>query len=309
MELAVHQAVLNLQRTVSSILEWKGIGLHSGREVTLRILPSAPHTGIRFVRTDLAGAPEVPALVDFVVNTRMATTLGRGEAVVSTVEHLLCALFGMGIDNARIELNAAEVPISDGSSWEFYRALREIGTELQAAPRKVWRLRRKVEVKLGDKWGSAEPSFGLDVSASVEFDHSAIGQQNFRYVEGQTAFEEFGPARTFGFLREVEALKKMGLARGGSLDNAVVLDDSGVLNPGGLRFENEFARHKVLDALGDFALGGHPIRARIRLHRSGHDLHRELLQAILAASDLVEVEQQARGSRKSASPRVRIAAI
>ncbi|MBU6374426.1 MAG: UDP-3-O-[3-hydroxymyristoyl] N-acetylglucosamine deacetylase [Bdellovibrionales bacterium] len=296
------------QRTVKDIVVWKGIGLHSGRQVTMRILPLPPHSGIRFVRTDLPGSPEVPALADYVVNTRLATTLGKAQAVISTVEHLMCAFFGLGIDNARVELDAAEVPISDGSSMEFYRALQEIGVEYQAASRKVWQLQKRVELKMGEKWGIAEPSSLLDISASVEFDHSAIGYQSFRYLHGQTRFEEFGSARTFGFLKEVEALKKMGLARGGSLDNAVVLDDSGVLNPGGLRYENEFARHKVLDALGDFALAGHPIQARIQLHRSGHDLHRALLGEILAASVLVELEPRSVAQRTPLR-RVRAAAI
>ncbi|MEN9722588.1 MAG: hypothetical protein RJB38_574 [Pseudomonadota bacterium] len=262
--------------------------MHSGREVTLRILPLPAHSGIRFVRTDLPGSEEIPARVDFVVNTRMATTLGRGAALVSTVEHLMCALYGAGIDNARIELDAGEVPISDGSAMEFYRAILAVGTSVQGAPRKVWRLKKRVDVKDGGKWGFAEPATGLDVSASVEFDHAAIGFQSFRYIQGQTRFEEFGLARTFGFLKEVEALKKMGLALGGSLDNAVVLDDSGVLNPDGLRYGNEFARHKVLDALGDFALAGATLEARIQLHRSGHDLHRALLVKMLEASELVE---------------------
>jgi UDP-3-O-[3-hydroxymyristoyl] N-acetylglucosamine deacetylase len=276
--------------------------------VTLRILPLPSDSGIRFVRTDLDGSPEIPALVDFVVNTRMATTIGRGNATVSTVEHLMCALFAAGIDNARVELNAPEVPISDGSSAEFFAALIRAGLEIQRAHRKVWKLRKRVELKSGEKWGVAEPSSVLDVSASVEFDHHAIGYQDFRYIHGQTSFEDFGAARTFGFIREVEALQKMGLALGGSLANAVVLDDSGVMNPGGLRYENEFARHKVLDALGDFALSGHQIQARIRLHRSGHDLHRDLLKAILAESELVECAP-IQSSRNSFLRRLRAAAI
>jgi len=301
--------VLNQQRTLKTTLEWTGIGLHSGREVTLRIHPLPVDSGIRFVRTDLEGTPEIPALVDFVVNTRMATTLGRENVTVSTVEHLMCALFAAGIDNARVELDAPEVPISDGSSNEFFVALEHAGVEVQTAPVHIWKLRRRVEIKSGEKWGVAEPSSVLDISASVDFDHHSIGYQNFRYIHGQTSFQEFGSARTFGFLREVEALKKMGLALGGSLENAVVLDDLGVLNPGGLRYENEFARHKVLDALGDFALAGHRIEARIQLHRSGHDLHRDLLQAILAESELVEVAPAPSRSRKSFLRRLRVAAI
>ncbi len=309
MELALTHCVVTKQRTIKDGLTWQGVGLHSGRPVTMQVLPLPEHSGIRFVRTDLLGSPEVPARVEHVVNTRMATTLGLGQAVVSTVEHLMCALFAVGIDNARIELDAAEVPISDGSSMEFYQALSAAGVRTQAAHRQVWRLSRPVEIRSGDRLAVAEPSDRLDVSATVEFDHQAIGYQSFRYIEGVTAFKEFGAARTFGFLREVEALKKMGLAQGGSLANAVVLDDHGVLNPDGLRYENEFARHKVLDALGDFALAGHRLLARVRLHRSGHDLHRDLLQAILQASELVDVRDLALESVKPGFGRIRAAAV
>jgi UDP-3-O-[3-hydroxymyristoyl] N-acetylglucosamine deacetylase len=280
---------LPLQATIARPLEWTGTGLHSGKPVTMRLVPAAPKSGIRVVRVDLPGSPEIPCRVENVTNTQMATTLGLGKASVSTVEHLLCAVYAAGIDNLRIELNAPEVPISDGSSIEFFRALREMGVERQAKTRQVLRLKAPVRVQSGDKWATAEPSEGFSVQAEIEFSHPSIGKQAFAFVEGETPAEDFLAARTYGFLKEVEALKKMGLAQGGSLDNAVVLDDHGVLNPGGLRFANEFARHKVLDALGDLMLAGHRIQARIELSRSGHELHRQLVQAILANAELVDV--------------------
>jgi UDP-3-O-[3-hydroxymyristoyl] N-acetylglucosamine deacetylase len=282
---------LPLQATIAKTLEWTGMGLHSGKPVALRLLPAPPQSGIRLVRVDLPGSPEIPCRVENVTQTQMATTLGLGKASVSTVEHLLCAIYAAGIDNLRIELDAPEVPISDGSAIEFFRALREIGVERQAKARQFLRLKKPVRVEMGDKWAEAHPSDGFSVEAAIEFAHPMIGQQSFSYVEGETAFDSFLSARTYGFLKEVEALKKLGLALGGSLDNAIVLDDQGVLNPGGLRFADEFARHKVLDAIGDLMLAGHRIRATIRLSRSGHELHRRLVQEILAHAELVEVAE------------------
>jgi len=248
---------------------------------------------------DLPGSPEIPCRVENVTNTQMATTLGSGKVSVSTVEHLLCAVFAAGIDNLRIELNAPEVPISDGSSMEFFKAIQEVGTERQAKPRQVLRLKRPVRVESGDKWAVAEPSEGFSVEATIEFAHPVIGKQGFEYREGETPFEDFLSARTYGFLKEVEALKRMGLAQGGSLDNAIVLDDQGVMNPGGLRFADEFARHKVLDAVGDLMLAGHRLQAKITLSRSGHELHRQLVEQILLHAELVElVETGAEAQRQ-----------
>ncbi|MFN7685634.1 MAG: UDP-3-O-acyl-N-acetylglucosamine deacetylase [Oligoflexia bacterium] len=287
----------SLQSTIAQSLDWSGIGLHSGKPVRMRLLPAPPQSGIRFVRVDLSGSPEIPARVENVTQTQMATTLGLGQASVSTVEHLLCAVVAAGIDNLRIEINGPEVPISDGSSIEFFKALHHAGTERQARSRKVLRLNQVVRVESGDKWAVAEPGEGFSVEATVEFPHPVIGRQSFSFVAGETRFEEFLSARTYGFLKEVEALKKMGLAQGGSLQNAIVLDDSGVLNPEGLRFSDEFARHKVLDAIGDLALAGYPILARVRLSRSGHELHRQLTQAIVAHSELVELAPPASSSK------------
>lgn len=294
---------LHLQATIAKTIEWTGIGLHSGRPVRMRMLPALPNSGVRLVRTDLPGQPEIPCRVENVTNTQMATSLGHGRASVSTVEHLLCALWVAGIDNLRIELDAPEVPISDGSSMEFFEALKTAGVRKQAQVRQVLRLKQKVRVEMGEKWAEASPFEGFAVEASVDFEHPSIGNQAFSYLEGQTRAEELLPARTFGFLKEVEALKRMGLAQGGSLDNAIVLDDHGVLNPSGLRFENEFARHKVLDAIGDLMLAGHRIQARVQVSRAGHELHRRLLLAILEQAELVEHPAAAQGETLASAAR------
>ncbi len=288
---------MNLQRTIKKALSIQGIGLHSGKEVALTLKPASPNAGIRFVRTDLEGSPEIPAFYKNVVNTQMATTLGVGRVTISTVEHLMAALQGLGIDNLIVEVNAPEIPILDGSSAGFVERLMAVGVQTQARPRSILKLRRRVEVKIAEKWAVAEPSSRLEVHASVEFSHPAVGFQEFHYVEGRTDFSQIASARTFGFLREVEALKRMGLALGGSLDNAVVLDDEKVLNPKGLRYPNEFVRHKVLDALGDFKLAGIAIQAHIKLHRAGHDLHRQLLDSIFKNPDHFEIIDGSEESR------------
>lgn len=197
---------------------------------------------------------------------------------------------GLGIDNALVEVDGPEVPILDGSSRPFVTILAKAGLQSQLQRRSFLSLRRKVELKMGEKWAVAEPCSRLEVHASIEWDHPSIGYQEYHYIEGKTPFADLAGARTFGFLQDVEQLKKMGLARGGSLENAVVLDHALVLNPEGLRFPDEFVRHKVLDALGDFKLAGIPIRARVKLHRAGHDLHGQLLSAIFSDSDNYEIE-------------------
>ena len=280
---------MNFQRTLKRPVRISGVGLHSGKEINLLVKPARPNRGIVFVRTDLPGSPEIAANFNNVVSTQLATTLGRGKVTVSTVEHLMAALQGLDIDNAIIEVDAPEVPILDGSSVLFCEALEAGGVISQIQPRARLSLRRRVELKVDEKWAVAEPSSRLEIHASVEFDHPSIGYQEFKYIEGKTSFAELSTARTFGFLREVEALKAMGLARGGSLENCVVLDDALILNPEGLRSPDEFVRHKVLDALGDFKLAGIAIQAHIRLHRAGHDIHRQLLSAIFANPDNYEI--------------------
>ena len=277
------------QKTLKQEITLEGIGLHSGQTVHMSIKPALPGQGIVFVRSDLKDSPAIAAHYINVVDTKLATTLGRGKVTVSTVEHVLAALSGMGVDNAVVEVDNCEIPIMDGSSKVFCEAIEKVGLQSQLQNRSVLAVRRRVEVKHNEKWAVVEPCNRLEIHASIDWDHPSIGYQEFRYVEGETHFSELSSARTFGFLRDVEALKKMGLARGGSLDNAVVLDDALVLNPDGLRYTDEFVRHKVLDALGDFKLAGISIHAFMRLHRAGHEVHSELLKAIFADAKNYEI--------------------
>lgn len=278
-----------LQRTLKDKITLSGVGLHSGMPTEMTIKPAAPNRGIVFVRRDLEDSPEIAGHYKNIVATQLASTIGRGKITISTVEHVLAALQGMGVDNAIIEVSGPEIPIMDGSSAVFCEAIQKVGLESQLQARPVLVLRQKVELKLGEKWAVAEPSSRLEIHGSIDWDHPAIGYQEFHYQEGRTPFEELSKARTFGFLREVEALKKAGLGRGGSLENVVVLDDASVLNPGGLRFPDEFVRHKVLDALGDFKLAGIALQACFRLHRAGHDLHNQLLIEIFKNAENFEI--------------------
>jgi UDP-3-O-[3-hydroxymyristoyl] N-acetylglucosamine deacetylase len=277
------------QHTLNAAVTLTGIGLHSGKPAHITLRPARAHHGIVFVRSDLENSPQIPAIFKNVVSTQLATTLGRGQTTISTVEHVLAALQGMGIDNALIEVSGPEVPILDGSSAPFCEAISEVGVFAQSVLRPTLVLRRKVEVKVGEKWAIAEPSARLEVHGSIEWDHPMIGYQEYHYIDGKTSFDDISSARTFCMLRDVEMMKKMGLALGGSLDNAVVLDNTQVLNAGGFRFPDEMVRHKVLDALGDFKLAGVSIQAYVRLHRAGHDLHNQLVAAIFANPDNYEI--------------------
>ena len=278
-----------LQRTLKKEIELNGIGLHTGSSIHLKFKPAPAGHGIVFIRSDLPGKPSLPAHFSYIVNTQLATSLGRGSVTLSTVEHVLAALYGAGIDNCIIEVSGPELPIMDGSSVVFYQAILAAGLEFQKKLRPRLALRKRVEVRSGEKWALAEPSSGYEIQGSIEWDHPAIGYQEFHYIEGKNSFQELMSARTFGFLRDVETLKKMGLARGGSLENAVVLDHALVLNPEGLRHPDEFIRHKVLDALGDFKLAGVALQGFFRLHRAGHDLHSQLLAEILSHPSHYEI--------------------
>ena len=272
------------QKTLKKAVTLEGIGLHSGKKARVKIHPGRPGSGIVFVRGDLSDSPAIPALASSVVSTQLATTLGIGNVTIATVEHLLAALQGLGVDNAWVEVDGPEMPILDGSSAPFCRAISEAGLVAQVKARTTLVLRRRVEVKLNEKWAVAEPCSRLEVQGTIDWDHPVVGFQEYHYVEGRTPFAELASARTFCFLRDVEAMKKKGLALGGSLENAIVVDEASVLNPEGLRGPDEFVRHKVLDALGDFKLLGYPLQAYVRLHRAGHDLHFQLMQAILKDS-------------------------
>lgn len=280
---------MNAQTTLKSSVVLKGIGLHSGEAAQVTLHPANPDTGIVFIRADQPKAQPIIARFDSVQKTALQTVIGNRDTSIATVEHLLAALAGLEIDNAIVEVGGPEVPIMDGSSIPFVDAIRKAGILTQVRHRSLIVIRQRVDVKMAEKWAFVEPSNGFEISASVEWDHPSIGYQEFKYRAGTQSFSEIASARTFGFLRDVEALKRAGLARGGSLDNAVVLDEALVLNPGGLRYPNEFVRHKVLDAIGDLKLAGLQFRGHFRLHRAGHELHLKLLEQIFSNPENYDV--------------------
>jgi UDP-3-O-[3-hydroxymyristoyl] N-acetylglucosamine deacetylase len=277
------------QVTIRREVRIEGVGLHSGKPASITMKPAMPNTGILFIRKDMDTPVAIPATFEFVTQTKLATTLGRGQAHISTVEHLLSAFKLLGIDNAVVEVEGPEVPIMDGSSAAFCETLMAAGFYGQSAPKRVAVLKKRVEVRKGDKIASIEPSEQLQINARIEWAHPAIKTQEFLYTVGKNDFREIANARTFGFLNDVEALKKMGLARGGSLSNAIVLDEYRVINPEGLRYADEFVRHKVLDAIGDFALSPIPFLGNVTLVKAGHEIHKELVAAIFASPDNYEV--------------------
>jgi UDP-3-O-[3-hydroxymyristoyl] N-acetylglucosamine deacetylase len=294
-----------MQRTIAEKISCTGIGLHSGEPVQLTLHPARADSGIVFVRTDLPQPVDVPAIHSAVTSTRLATTLGRAEATVGTVEHLLAALVGLGVDNVRIEVDGPEIPVMDGSSASFVFLIRAAGIFEQEAPRRSLRIRRPLEVRDGERAIRVEPGRGLSVSYSVDFAHPAIGRQQIRdlAIDGDVFEQEICRARTFGFLREVEVLWRNGLARGGNLDNTVVMDEYRVLNRDGLRWPDEFVRHKVLDLLGDLALLGMPVEGRLSVERGGHALHQRFVQALLAHPDHWTIETPERPARRAARAR------
>ena len=284
------------QRTIKKSIKAVGIGLHSGTKVELTLRPAAIDSGILFRRIDLDPIVELPATATEVGDTRMASTLARDGVRVSTVEHLLSACAGMGIDNLIIDVTAEEIPIMDGSASSFVFLLQQAGLQEQGAAKKFIRIKRPVEVREGEgereKWARLEPYEGFKLKFFIEFNHPAVD------ATGQTAEVDFGfesyvkeiaRARTFGFMQDVETLRGMGLARGGSFENAIVLDEYRILNADGLRYENEFVRHKILDAIGDLYLIGHPLLASYVAHKSGHAMNNQLLRALLAQPDAYEI--------------------
>jgi UDP-3-O-[3-hydroxymyristoyl] N-acetylglucosamine deacetylase len=282
---------MDLQRTLKRSLSCAGIGLHSGRKVTLSLKPAPAGTGIRFRRTDLGGV-EIPARVSHVGAVAYATQLKLGEARVETVEHLLAALASTRIDNAIIELNTPEVPIMDGSSAPFIYLIQEAGVRTLAEPRKYLKVTRPVTLTRGDKQIALFPADHFKVSYTIGFDHPLLRHQARTIVLTEDSFiEDIAPARTFTFLKEVEMLRQNGLALGGSLDNAIVIGDTGVLNSS-LRFEDEFVRHKILDLVGDFALVGHQVVAHAVVHRGGHALHTAMAAQLLQESDAWQLVEE-----------------
>ena len=275
---------MDLQRTLRRAISCAGIGLHSGKKVTLSLKPAPADSGIRFRRVDLGGI-EIPARVTHVGAVAYATQLKSGEARVETVEHLLAALSSSGVDNCVIELNTPEVPIMDGSSAPFIYLVQEAGIRTLNVARKYLKVTRPVTVARGDKQIALYPADQFKVSYTISFDHPLLRHQTRTMTLNEETFmEEIAPARTFTFLKEVEMLRQNGLALGGSLDNAIVIGDTGVLNSS-LRFEDEFVRHKILDLVGDLALLGHPVMAHAVVHRGGHALHTAMAAQLLAETD------------------------
>ena len=269
------------QRTVAKRVTCSGVGLHSGRPATLTLAPAPADTGIRFVRMDLG--VEIPARAANVVDTTLSTNLAVGNARVHTVEHLLSALTGLGIDNCRVELDGPEMPILDGSSAPFVAMVRESGIAEQRTGKQFLVIEKPVEVRDGDKMARLEPADSFSIEFTVDFKHPLVTDQAFRFSFSDRNYErEVARARTFCFLRDIERMKKAGLARGGSLENAIVVDEFSILNPEGLRFPDEFARHKVLDAIGDLSLFGLPLIGHFHAYKSGHGLNHALVTKVLA---------------------------
>ena len=284
------------QRTIKTLTRAVGVGLHSGQRVELTLRPAQPDTGIVFRRVDLPEPVDIPITATAVVDTRMASTIGAGGAKVHTVEHLMSACAGLGLDNLYIDITAEEVPILDGSSASFVFLLQSAGVEVQNAPKRFIRVKRPVEVREGTgqqlKWARLEPYHGFKLRFDIDFAHPAVdstGQSaEFDLGEGNYA-RDIARARTFGFTKDVEMMRSSGLALGGGLDNAIVMDDYKVLNADGLRYDAEFASHKILDAMGDLYLVGKPLLAAYSAFRSGHAMNNLLLRELLAHEDAWEI--------------------
>lgn len=284
------------QRTVKQVVRTTGVGLHSGTKVELTLRPAAVDTGIVFRRVDLDPVVEFPASAEVVGDTRMASVLVRDGARVSTVEHLMSACAGLGIDNLYVDVSAEEIPIMDGSASSFVFLLQQAGVQEQAAPKKFIRVLKDVEVRQGsganEKWARLSPYDGFKLDFFIEFNHPAVdGTSQRASVDFGTVsyVHDVARARTFGFMQDVESLRGMGLARGGSLENAIVMDEYRILNADGLRYDDEFVRHKILDAIGDLYLVGYPLLAHYTAHKSGHALNNDLLRALLADREAYEI--------------------
>ncbi|WP_297905369.1 UDP-3-O-acyl-N-acetylglucosamine deacetylase [Metallibacterium sp.] len=273
------------QRTLKNAIRATGVGLHTGDKVYMTLRPAAPDTGIVFRRTDLPTPIDIPSRCEFVGDTRLSSTLVRDGARVGTVEHLLSAMAGLGIDNAYVDLSAPEVPIMDGSAGPFVFLLQSAGIEEQAVAKRFIRIKKPIKVEDGDKWARFEPFNGFKVGFSIEFKHPLFSSRTQRAEIdfSTTSFvKEVSRARTFGFMRDIEMLRERNLAMGGSMDNAIVLDDYRVLNEDGLRYEDEFVKHKILDAIGDLYLLGHSLIGAFYGHKSGHELNNRLLRKLMA---------------------------
>ena len=296
------------QRTIKQLVRSTGVGLHSGTKVVLTLRPAAVDTGIVFRRVDLDPPVDIPASADVVGDTRMASVLVKGKARVSTVEHLMSACAGLGIDNLYVDVSAEEIPIMDGSASSFVFLLQQAGVEEQGAPKKFIRVLKPVDVRQGsgasEKWARLSPHDGFKLDFFIEFNHPAVDGTTQRALVdfGHVSYvRDVARARTFGFMQDVESLRGLGLARGGSLENAIVMDEYRILNADGLRYEDEFVRHKILDAIGDLYLVGHPLLASYEAHKSGHGLNNLLLLALLEQPESYEIVSFSQTSAAPAS--------
>lgn len=298
------------QRTLRNSIRATGVGLHTGKKVYLTLRPAPVDTGIIFRRVDLDPVVEVAARAENVSDTQLSTTLSNGDVKVSTVEHLLSALAGLGIDNVYIDMSAAEVPIMDGSAGPFVFLIQSAGIKEQESAKQFIRIKREVTVRDGEKYATFTPHNGFKVGFTIDFDHPAFkGRSAFAEVDfGSTSFvREVSRARTFGFMSEFEYLRSQGLALGGSMDNAIVIDDFRVLNEDGLRYEDEFVRHKVLDAIGDLYLLGKSLIGEFTAYKSGHALNNQLIRALIAnpkAWELATFEEGEKAPINYAAPLV-----
>jgi UDP-3-O-[3-hydroxymyristoyl] N-acetylglucosamine deacetylase len=280
------------QTTLADSIEVKGVGLHTGAEVNLRLRPAPANTGYVFVRTDLDNF-EIPASVEYVGHCSYATTLVRRGVVLSTCEHLLSALRGADVDNCFIDLDNIEIPILDGSSENFFDLIRKAGIAKQDAPKRYLKVLDRVELEQGDRRMSIEPADRFEVECVIDFSHPFINRQSFTFVADNGSYgREIASARTFGFTSEIEMLRKANLARGGSLDNAIVLTPEGMLNEAPLRFDDEFVRHKILDIIGDVALVGIPVLGKISAEKSGHAVHAALMSKLLKTDGAWEIVER-----------------
>ena len=292
--------VMLAQRTLKAITRAVGVGVHGGQRVELTLRPAAPDTGIVFRRIDLPVPVDIPVRADSVCDTRMATTISPkgdpGAPKVNTIEHLLSACAGLGLDNLIVDITAEEVPILDGSAASFVFLLQSAGIELQDAPKRFLRITKPVEVREGEgrslKWARLTPFNGYTLTFEIDFDHPAVNQtgQQVTFDMGSGFYKrDIARARTFGFTKDVELMRSRGLGLGGSMDNAIVVDDYRVLNAGGLRYDDEFVKHKILDAIGDLHVCGHPLIAAYTAFKSGHALNNKLMRAVLADRSAYEI--------------------
>jgi UDP-3-O-[3-hydroxymyristoyl] N-acetylglucosamine deacetylase len=280
------------QRTLKSAIRATGVGLHTGEKVAMTLRPARPNTGIVFRRVDTPKPIDLRAEAFRVGDTRLSTTLEEGDVKVATIEHLMSAFAGLGVDNAYVDLSGSEVPIMDGSAAPFVFLIQSAGIEEQPAAKRFFRIKRPVEVRDGDKWARFEPYEGLKLSFSIVFDHPVFEKsaQEASVDFAETSYvKEVARARTFGFMQDVEAMRSSGLAQGGSLDNAIVMDEYRVLNAEGLRFGDEFVKHKLLDAIGDLYLLGYPLIGAYAAHKSGHGLNNRLLRETMARKEAWEL--------------------